>query len=403
MQKVSIDKIIKQQIREKKLLGASIAVWHDSELIHKAEYGIDREDSIYKIFSMSKPITSTAVMILKDKYNLDFNTPVREYFPTFKELYVMQPNREIVPAQNELRIQNLLNMTSGLGYPDKNDPVGEIWSEFESRWEQRREQGEIITTKEICSEMSEIPLAFEPGTSWKYGASADLLGGIVEVVSGKSFGDFLKEEIFEPLEMNDTAFYVPENNAERIAPMSFREETTGKVIVAGEKEIQTVDTYHFTLPSPFVNRTRKPVFESGGAGLYSTLDNYGKFLNMLYNKGVYKGRRIIQEKTYEFMVHNQLSKAMRDKLKEDMVAGFCLFGYGYSNLLRIMTDPDEAQKKGNIGVQGEFGWDGLPGNYCMVDPEKKIVLLYLEQIAQGPDREFRENLRKAVYESVRGV
>ena len=220
------------------------------------------------------------------------------------------------------------------------------------------------------------PLAFEPGTHWRYGTEADILGAVVEAASSMRFGDFLQKEIFDPLGMKDTAFYVPEEKKNRFAQI-YRVVEPGVFALDTEKHLG-MEGYD-----------EKPAFESGGAGLVSTVEDYGKFAMMLANGGTYDGVRILSPYTVEFMGTNQLDAQCRRDLTWET-----LRGYGYGNLCRVMDTP---QCTGCSVQLGAFGWDGWTGNYFLIDPVENMVIMYVIQKCDGTDDKLVRKLLNTVY------
>lgn len=394
----TLENFIQGEIEEETLLGASIMIYINNENVFSKTFGTYSEDSIYRIYSMSKIITSIAILKLWEEERLQLDDPVSKYFPSFKELTTINSEGQIRKAQNILTIQDLLNMTSGLGYPVADGSPCELaWLEFEQMLTQKLQEGAVLSTSDICNMMGYIPCEFEPGTNWKYGASADLLGGIIEQISGVSFNTYLKETIFQPLEMSDTDFYIPVDKLPRLAPMYTRDSETGKMKIIELKYPTTPDTSEFTLPDVTVVRTMEPAFLSGGAGLYCTIQDYQKILTMLLNKGTYQNQQILKASTVEFLHTDQHSDQMRNQIYQDHIAGKYQPGFSYCNLVRIMKNPTKATCAGFVGNIGEFGWDGLPGNYCLIDPKEQMTMIFMIQVAEGAITESRANLRRILY------
>ncbi|HBE77034.1 MAG TPA: serine hydrolase [Firmicutes bacterium] len=382
-----LNDLFNAELKKQKLLGASIAVEHHNRRVFQNSYGSDGRDSIYRIFSMSKPITTVAVMILYERGLIDLNDSIAKYLPEFQHMKVCN-KQGTVDAKKQITIQSLLNMTSGLVYPGTDTEAEKAMARLYEEIKQKVKMGREFSSAEICNILAQAPLEFEPGERWKYGSSADILGGLVEVVSGQRLSEFFKKELFEPLEMVDTDFKVKESKLTRLATMYMRIDEQGHLEVADKKTMEALTLLTF---SP-INPIEEPCFETGGAGLYSTLEDYMHFLRMLVNEGVYNGKEILGRKTIAFMRKNQLNQTQRDSIYFDGLAG-----YGYSNLLRVMVDNTTALSNGSIG---EYGWDGLPGNYFLVDPEEGLIVTYLQQISQGPDLTVRRAMRQIIYASL---
>lgn len=394
-----LDQLVQNEIEEERLQGASLVLNVDGRTIFEKAYGSYSKQSIYRIYSMTKIITAIAVMKLWEQKALTPDMSVAHFYPDFQNYQVYDGNEVIVKASNTLKIQHLLNMTSGMGYPMKDKgKCHNAWYFFEKKLSERLKSGAKPSTAEICSCFSFLPGAFEPGTKWQYGASADLLGGIVEKASGMEFDNYLKKYIFEPMEIKECDFFIPESKLDRLAQMYSRDCLTGKVKPVHTRILKEADIEHFTLPDVAEIRTVKPVFLSGGAGLYCSIQDYLKILEMLLHDGDYCGERILQKETVEFFRKDQLTEDVRRSICEDKTAGINIDGYSYSNLVRIMKEPGKAYCNGCIGNIGEYGWDGLPGNYCLIDPKENMIFIFMIQIAEGPDMEFRSRLRQALYQ-----
>ncbi len=313
-----------------------------------------RRDSIFRLYSMSKPITAAAVMILAERGMIDLMDGVDRYLPGFRNPRVIGADGTVSPLPRAPWIMELLGMTSGLCYPDA-DPAGQAAARVFEEEHALIEDGGGMDTLTFMNRLGEQPLAFMPGTHWRYGTSADALGAVIEAVSGKRFGDFLREEIFEPLGMKDTGFWVPEEKRDRFVKAYRRTEH-------GLEEFR-----HLHLA---VGRyDRRPAFESGGAGLVSTPDDYLAFAAMLMNGGAWKGQRILGENTVRYMTTPQLAGNVRRDLWDS------LDGYSYGKLMRICTEPGACA---HIAGQGEYGWDGWLGTYFINLPESGITMLLFQ-------------------------
>lgn len=344
-------------------------------------------DTICRLYSMSKPITSVAALMLVEQGKLDLGSPVGNYLPAFWNIKVCTEsgkNGKPVKAQRTILIQDLLNMTSGYTYGAywEGATLGEhMTSEYIQVLNQDCIKDCKISTQEVANHFSEIPLSFEPGTDYNYGFSADILGAVIEVVSGQKLSEFLKKNIFEPLEMNDTAFYVPQEKLCRLS----------NVYKCVNNKLEL-----FTSPNlgiqPFMDHT--PSFESGGAGLCSTIDDYMKFASMLCNKGVYNGVRILQEKTVDFISRGKLSPLLQQKFDQKMEH---LLGYSYSNLMRIAQEPGYCKA---ITEKGEFGWDGWLGPYMSVDLKNNLTIVMLMQKTDAGTWELTRRVKNIIYTSL---
>lgn len=360
----TMDELIQKEVDEGRVAGASALVLHKDKEIYFHTYGYAEKekqvpmqrDTIIRLFSMSKPITAVAVMILAEQGRLDVRDAVSTYLPAFGKQQVWT-EEGLVHVERENTIWDLLNMTSGICYPDESHEPGRQMGRVLQELIAGRKRGEKVTTLDYANAIAGVPLCFQPGEHWMYGFSADILGAVVEVASGMRYGEFLQKEIFEPLEMKDTGFFVPKEKSARFAQIYEWPE---------EKELVPFTGSHL---GEYYGED--VAFESGGAGLVSTIDDYSHFATMLLHKGTYKGKRILGPRTVEFMAQNHLSEAQRQSCIWDSV-----LGYGYGCLMRVLIDQGAA---GTNAPLGEFGWDGWTGNYVTMDPEDDMILLYFMQ------------------------
>lgn len=333
-------------------------------------------DTIFRLYSMTKPVTSAAAMILLEEGKIDLLDPVSKFLPGFQDQYVIE-NGVKIPVTKPATIQNLLNMTSGLVYPGEGNPAEIRNTPLMEEIIAKLSTPEALKTVDIANRIGELPLAFMPGTTWQYGLSADVLGAVIEVVSGMSYGEFLKKRIFEPLGMQDTAFYVPAARQDRLAKV-YRETEDGLV------------EEHFSHLGIQNTMEREPAFESGGAGLTSTIDDYARFTQMLLQKGEYQGRRILSPETVRFMTTAHVS-AQQQRGVETWES---LAGYTYGNLMRIMTLPESA---GGLGSLGEYGWDGWLGTYMMNDPAHDLTFLMMYQRTDSGTVGYSRKMRNVLF------
>jgi len=403
----AIDNVINKEIALGHISGANIMITKDSQMLYRGSYGLAdiennipmKEDTIFRMFSMSKMITSVCAMILMERGQIDLFDPVSKYLPGFKDQKVWTGKGEEVKAPNrELILKDLLNMTSGLTYPEENNYPTACSTALFTKMDEAHERGERIGTVEFANKIGQLPLEFEPGERWRYGTSADVMGAVVEVVSGKSFGQFIEDEITRPLHMHDTGFYVPEEKIGRLA-QKYRFFADGEnaqptsVIdsVSGKVKIQNVTGKLVIEKGPHLAMedtiTKAPAFESGGAGIVSTIDDFAKFGQMLLNGGTSSdGTRILGKETVRFMRTNQLTPEQIKSTGWDS-----LQGYGYGNFNRVLLDPAAYQTNAPVG---EFGWDGWLGTYITLDPTNNFMFQYYIQLADagsmGPTRLLRQ-------------
>ncbi|OOM75270.1 esterase EstB [Clostridium puniceum] len=381
-----VKKILKDNIDNNVIAGGNLMIIKGGKEIFYHEDGLaDREqgvpikrDSIFRLYSMSKPVTAAAVMILLERGEIDLYEPVSKYLFGFKDQMV-DKGESLVSAEREVTIKDLLSMTSGLVYggdhragKDTEDLFQEIGS--------RLLGDSPISTIEAMNKLGRCRLAFQPGTSWEYGTSADVLGAIIEIVSGKRFGEFLKEELFKPLGMRDTGFWLPEKKRERLVKTYAYNKNGGLELYIGDH----LGIIH--------QMDREPAFESGGAGLVSTIDDYGRFASMLMNKGSLDGVQILQPHTVKYLTSGTLNTMQQKSF--DLWLTLC--GHSYGNLMRVMTD---CSKAGDLGSIGEYGWDGWLGAYFCNCPKENLTFLFMMQKTDAGTTTLTRKLRNIVLSS----
>ena len=358
---------LRQAVENHEAAGVSLLILKDGkEICHAREGYADietgkllRRDSIFRLYSQSKPVTAAAAMILADRGIIDLMDPVEKYLPAFANPRVVEADGTVRPAVRGPWIIDLLSMTSGLCYPDA-DPAGQYAAAVFAEDQEQITAGGGMGTLEFCNRLGELPLAFDPGTRWRYGTSADILGAVIEAAAGRRFSDFLREELFEPLGMKDTAFHVPGEKQDRLV-------TCYRQVPGGLEKFQSL---HLAVGQ----YGREPAFESGGAGLVSTLDDYAAFAGMLMNGGRAGNRRILSEAAVRFMTTPQLSGSLRKDMWDN------LGGYNYSCLMRVCDHPGRAVL---FTVKNEYGWDGWLGTYFANLPDQKITFLLAQNVTDA--------------------
>lgn len=316
-----------------------------------------KRNAIFRLYSQTKPVTAAAVMLLAERGKIDLMDGVDRYLPGFRNPKMLSESGEVIPAPRAPFILELLGMTAGLCYPDA-DPAGQYAARVFEENQEKIRQGGGMDTVSFCNRLGEQPLAFQPGTQWRYSTCADVLGAVVEVASGKKFSQFLREELFEPLGMKDTAFWVPAEKRKRLVTCYQRTEEGLKPFPGMHLAVGVYD--------------REPAFESGGAGLVSTLDDYMAFGRMLMRDGkADNGKRILSKASVRYMRTPQLSQRVRRGMWDG------LNGYNYSCLMRVCEKPGEA---GLLTRKGEYGWDGWLGTYFCNIPDQEITFLLAQNV-----------------------
>lgn len=382
-----LKKTLKASIDNKEIAGANFMVIKDGNEVFYHEDGLaDMEskrpvarDSIFRLYSMTKPITATSVMMLLERGEIDLFDPVSHYIPGFKNQWV-ENKGELVPVSREVNIHDLLNMTSGLVYGG-TDKAGRHTEALFQEMTERLHDENPISTLEFANRLGQGPLSFEPGSYWQYGTSADILGAVVEAVSGMRYGDFLNKEIFEPLEMRDTSFWLPEDKRNRLVK-TYQDDGEGGLMLYADNHLG-IDH----------QMDREPAFESGGAGLASTIDDAAKFTTMLMNQGSLNGVGLLKPRTVQYMT----SASLTDWQQKGFDTWHSLRGHSYGNQMRIMTDTGKA---GIIGGQGEYGWDGWLGAYFCNSPQDRMTILFMIQKKDAGTMAITRKLRNIVFSTL---
>lgn len=378
-----VKKTLRAGIENKELAGGNLMVIKEGEEIFYHEDGLAdrdtglpiRRDSIFRLYSMTKPITAAAIMILVERGEIDLFDSVGKYLPGFRNQLV-EVNGRLEPAQREVTIKDLLFMTSGLVYGG-NNAAGRSTEALFKEMDDRLLGDSPMSTVEAMNKLGQCPLSFQPGTSWDYGTSADVLGAVIEVVSGKRFGEFLKEELFELLGMGDTGFWLQEEKRHRLVK-TYGSDEKGELIHYTGNNLGIINSMD-----------RDPAFESGGAGLVSTIDDYSRFTNMLMNGGSLEGIQILRPKTVEYLTSGTLNNVQQKNFDNWLH----LSGHSYGNLMRVMTDTGMA---GTIGSLGEYGWDGWLGAYFCNCPKDKLTFLFMMQKTDAGTTTLTRKLRNII-------
>ena len=375
--------------------GQELGYWQSgyADLEAGREYS---RDTIVRLYSMTKPVTAVAAMILMEQGKLDFADELYRYLPEFADLKVCtQGGKEGKPvkAARPILIQDLLNMTSGYTYGawSEDCPLGEHLTSAlikELNEDQAENGANKITTRELAGCLASIPVSFEPGTDYNYGLSADILGAVIEGIAGIKLSDFMKENIFKPLGMDDTDFYVPAEKQSRLAKVYRSVEDWSK---AGERHLELFTSCNLGIQDKM---NHQPAFESGGAGLCSTIDDYMKFAQMLTNGGQLNGQRILAENTVRYLSRARLNPNLQQRFDMRMPH---LAGYTYCNLLRVAAEPGRCNV---ITQKGEFGWDGWLGPYVSVDLVNKLTFVMTMQRCDSGTTSAARRARNIIYSAL---
>jgi CubicO group peptidase (beta-lactamase class C family) len=354
-----------KHVDDGKLPGTFVRIIKDGKVIYNDAYGMvdvannrpTQENSLYRIYSMTKPITAVAIMTLYDQGKLELDDKVSKYIPEFSQTKVyknVDGNHSTEPQKNEMTIRHLLTHTSGI-------PYGWQQSYTDSIYAARQLMRQDWSLAEMTKDLSTIPLKFQPGTKYNYGLGIDVAGYIVEVISGKTLDDYFKSAIFDPLQMDDTAFYVSEEKRDRMS-VNYSQDENGKI-----KARDNTRSIHNDNP---------PKLLLGGAGLISTLTDYEKFCRMLLNKGELNGKRVLSEKAAQMIMTDQFPKEV------ELIQGN---GHGLSGTVNLQT--------------GEYSWGGAASTKFWIDPANNlIVICYTQLLPSNYDyaNEFKSTVDRAL-------
>ncbi len=325
-------------------------------------------NSLFRVFSMTKPIVSVGIMMLLEDGHFLLNDPVAKYIPEFANQKVGVDNNgnlNLVPPRRPMTIQDLLRHTSGITYDHTGNSL------VQQLYQQSRLRSRKITNAEHAAIVASLPLICQPGAEWNYSRSTDILGRLIEVVTGQTLGAFLTERILAPLQMAETAFHTGQENAGRLAEPFLTDPWNGEKV-------------------QLFNMLEKPAMESGGGGLVSTTMDYARFCQMLLSGGTLDGTRIIGRKTLELMASDHLGPNV--KLDSHLVPAGHSFGLGFA----VRTQQGMAPFAGSVG---QFFWSGMAGTFFWIDPREDLFAVFMSQ-GPGQREYFRTLVRSLVYAAV---
>ena len=386
-----IDRHFERYVDDGRLPGWLAVVSRRGKVAHVASYGHrDREndlpiehDTLFRIFSMTKPITSVAAMMLYEEGAFELKDPVHRFIPSFRNLRVYRSgsvNAPVLePTTEPMRIWHLLTHTSGLSYGFHHlHPVDALYRKAGYEWGSPKG----LDLAAVVDQWAELPLVFQPGSSWNYSVSTDVPGRVVEVVSGQSLDEFFRTRIFEPLGMTDTRFHVPEDDLGRLAAL---------YVPGGDRKAVRFDALGRVTTQP-------PTFVSGGGGLVSTAADYHRFTQLLLGRGQVDGVRLLGDRTVRYMTRNQLPGNL--DLEHFGQSGFAEtafdgvgFGLGFSVVL------DAAAGKVPTS-EGSFAWGGAASTAFWVDPREEITAVFLTQLLPSSTHPIRPQLQQLVTQAI---
>jgi CubicO group peptidase (beta-lactamase class C family) len=360
--------IFQREIDAHRLPGVSMMIARGGKVGYRRDLGVLRPggpampgDAIFRIYSMTKPIASVALMMLVEDGRLFIADPVAKYIPEFAEPKVgveKDGKLELVAARRPITIQDLLRHTSGLTYEFTGESAVQ-------RLYARAQLFRDLTNAELVAEIAKLPLLEQPGAAWHYSHSTDVIGRLIEVISGQTLGVFLRERIFAPLGMNDTGFFARGDKHERLAEAFAKDPDTGAAV-------------------ELINVRAEPRLEMGGGGLVSTMEDYARFLLMLYQGGTLGSARILGRKTIAFMTADHLGPEVRIGTRFLLAPGHG-FGLGFA----VRRDAGMAPTPGTVG---EYFWGGIAGTAFWIAPQEDMIALMMIQ-APGQRDYYRQLFR----------
>ncbi len=377
-----LDEAMEHYVEEGQLAGAVVLVARESRVVYHKAFGLQdvesgaamRTDALFRIASQTKAIVSAAVMALQEQGKLLITDPVGKYLPGFAETTVAVETAgggyNVVPASRPINLRDLLTHTAGISYG--NGPA-------DDKWEEAGIQGWYFADREepvgeTIARMAALPFDAQPGERWVYGYNTDILGAVVEKASGQPLDECLRETILDPLGMNDTHFYVPEEKAGRLTTVY---STTDDGLA------RAPDPGHMVGQGQYLEGPRASF--SGGAGLVSTARDYSRFLQMTLNGGTLDGNRVLSRKSVELMVSDHLH-GIEFRPGQGFGLGFYVI--------------DDVGARGAPGSVGEYGWGGAYHSTYWVDPAEDLVVVYLTQLIPARRVDDHAKLRALVYQSL---
>jgi len=388
---------LQRYIDENRFPGFISLVARGGRIVHFEQFGLRdpdtaapmAPDTIFRVYSMTKPVICTAFMTLYDEGRFSLDDPVSRFLPAFGKLRVLHgknlPESKLFDLDRPITIRHLLTHTSGLtnSFMDEN-PVSALYRDSALMDDPEK------ALKDVIADAARLPLAYQPGERWAYSISIDVVARLIEILSDRPLRDFLDERLFGPLDMTDTGFFVPPERRHRIAALYGNPDivlTPLKQSFRAWREgfYQRVDV-EATYPAA------SGTFARGGYGLFSTAADYFAFASMLLGRGLAKGRRFLLPETVDLMHRNHVDAAL---LPFDM-GGMKMHGYGFGLGSQVLMDVEASRLPGSVG---EYGWGGAAKTHYWVDPEKEIIAILMTQYMAGfdfPEREFKTLVYQAL-------
>ena len=388
-----------ERLDKSELIGLSTMISRQGKTVYFEQQGFSRKednklmspDSLFRLYSMTKPMICVAFMTLFEQGKFDLFGPVSEYIPAFSDLKVLEKDEhgqdKLVSLSQPVAIHHLLTHTSGLVYDFYDDsPVCQLYRDHQVSYNSDRSLQEFVDV--LCT----LPLAFQPAEKYLYSVSIDVVGRLIEIIAEKPLSQFLKETIFEPLAMMDTGFSVPDHKLDRLASLYGPVDALGKNL--GWKEFINAPAADLDklLDVSKTHRDEDPYFVRGGLGLIGSAPDYMRFAQMMLNGGELDGKRILSPKTLELMHMNHLNQ----RLLPIGFGEFKLRGYGFGLGSRVLVNVAESLMPGSLG---EYGWSGAAKTYYWVDPKEELIGLFMTQ-SMGNWTLVQRQFQSLVYQAI---
>ena len=382
--------------------GTQLLVYRRGKLVHASSQGLAdlerkvpvRDDTIFRIYSMTKPITSIAFMMLVEEGRVALDEPVHKYIPEWKNLGVFQagiaPAFLTRPPSRPMLIVDLMRHTSGLTYGFQQR------SNVDAAYREKKigEVEKAGTLQSMIEDLAQIPLEFSPGEAWNYSVSTDVIGYLIGLISGKPFEVFLKERIFDPLQMKDTDFFVPPEKASRLAAC-YSASPQGAMTFHATERKGGLTLQDDPATSSFLSR---PSFISGGGGLCSTATDYLTFCRALLNRGELDGVRLVGPKTLALMTSNHLPDGRTlPEMSRSLFSEATYHGIGFGLGFSVTLDPARTLIAGSAG---EFAWGGAATTSFWIDPTEELIAIFMTQVLPSTATQIRRELRTMVYSAI---
>jgi CubicO group peptidase (beta-lactamase class C family) len=378
-----LSQLMERYIKSGKLAGIDTCVFRFDRVVQREIFGSQNlesntplaKDSIFRIYSMTKPITSVALMMLFEESLFNLTDPLSNFIPAFNNVKVLGVDGSLEDPLRPITVHDILCHTAGLSYGGYDESLASV----DKLYDEADLSSNRLSNSEFADRVANLPLMYHPGTKWHYSVATDIAGHLVEIIADTSLGDFMQEKIFGPLGMIDTAFHIEPSKLGRFCTLY------GKTKQSDLGVIDLPETSDYLPPVQM---------QAGGSGLISTTDDYLQFARCLLNKGELEGVRLLGSKTLDWMTSNHLAIDLLPIAYEGFEP---MFGMGFGLGFGVMLNPAAA---GIMGSIGDFGWGGYAETYFWVDPQEKLIAILMTQYQPSQTYPIRKEFRTAVYQAL---